>query len=155
MFTSISHDISGTGICGWTVAHQLLEIYNVIGRHYISTVSSKRLEWSQRTHPVQDTPMPVPSIHPLLAAHRRIRSNSDPRIVGTYRSQNSFCSKSVMNSTLRRATTSGMSIDHTCAFTWRLSDEFGEPESLGRMHEIVHKLVQSREAIISDRVWLS
>jgi hypothetical protein len=64
-FTSISHDISGTGICGRTIAHQLLEICNVIGRHYISTVSSKRLEWSQRTHIVQDTPMPNKIVRPL------------------------------------------------------------------------------------------
>jgi len=60
-----------------------------------------------------------------------------------------------MNSTLQRTTTSGMSIDRICTFTWHLSNEFGEQESLGRMHEIILKLVRSREAIISDRVWLS
>jgi hypothetical protein len=38
--------------------------------------------------------------------------------------------------------------------TRRLSNELGEPESLGRMHEIVHSLARSRD-VNSERVKLS
>ena len=50
---------------------------------------------------------------------------------------------------------SGRSNDRIWDLTRRLSNELGEPESFGRIQEIVHSLVRSREENISERVKFS
>jgi hypothetical protein len=50
---------------------------------------------------------------------------------------------------------SGRSKDRIWDLTQRLSNELGEPESLGRIHEIVHNLARSREVKFSESVKLS
>jgi len=55
-------------------------------------------------------------------------------------------------SVLLRATISGISKDSTCTLTQSLSNELGDPESLGRIHEIVHNHVWSSNVNSSESV---